>query len=140
MNCIIIIILCILQPGIMYRQLLRNQTKQLSHNVEINNKGIAQAAFGSLSHLWTDHRLSLETKLHLYRLSVCSSLTHCCTPWALTRTVRRKINGFNSRCLHVITGGTTATRPPRLCTTWCRLCGSDECATSATCCACHRTG
>ena len=101
---------------------------------------IAQAAFGSLSHIWTDHRLSRETKLRLYRLSVCSSLTHCCTAWALTRTVRRMINGFNSRCLHVITGGTTATRPPRLCTTWCWLCGSDECATSATCCACHRTG
>ena len=66
---------------------------------------IAQAAFGALSHLWTDHRLSRETKLRLYRLSVCSSLTHCCTAWALTRTVRRMINGFNSRCLHVITGG-----------------------------------
>ena len=102
---------------------------------------IAQAAFGSLSHLWTDHRLSRETKLRLYRLSVCSSMTHCCTIWAITRTVRRMINGFNSRCRHVITGGgTTATRPPRLCTTWCWLCGSDECATSATCCACHRTG
>ena len=66
---------------------------------------IAQAAFGSLNHLWTDHRLSRETKLRLYRLAVCSSLTHCCTTWALTRTVRRMINGFNSRCLHVITGG-----------------------------------
>ena len=65
---------------------------------------IAQAAFGSLSHLWTDHRLSRETKLRLYRLPVCSSLTHCCTAWALIRTVRRMINGFNSRCLHVITG------------------------------------
>ena len=75
---------------------------------------IAQAAFGSLSHLWTDHRLSRETKLRLYRLSVCSSLTHCCTAWALTRTVRRMINGFNSRCLHVITGmdyRDTATTP-----------------------------
>ena len=35
---------------------------------------IARAAFGSLSHLWTDHRLSRETKLRLYKLSVCSSL------------------------------------------------------------------
>ena len=66
---------------------------------------IAQAAFGSLNGVWTDHRLSRETKLRLYRLAVCSSLTHCCTTWALTRTVRRMINGFNSRCLHVITGG-----------------------------------
>ena len=65
---------------------------------------IAQPAFGSLSHLWTGHRLSRETKLRLYKLSVCSSLTHCCTAWALTRTVTQMINGFNSRCLHAITG------------------------------------
>ena len=72
---------------------------------------IAQAAFGSLSHLWTDHRLSPETKLRLYKLSVCSSLTHCCISWALTRTM---IRSFNSRCLHVITGEdnrATATTP-----------------------------
>ena len=73
---------------------------------------IAQAVFGSLSRIWTDHRLSRETKLRLYKLSVCSSLTHCCTAWALARQVSRTINGFNSRCLHVITGKdyrTTAT-------------------------------
>ena len=75
---------------------------------------IAQTAFGSLSHLWTDHRLSRETKLRLYKLSVCSTLTHCCTAWALARKVTRLINGFNSRCLHVITGQDyrdTATTP-----------------------------
>ena len=64
---------------------------------------IAQSAFGSLSHLWADHRLSRATKLRLYRLSVCSSLTHCCEAWTITRTVRRMVNGFNSRCLHVST-------------------------------------
>ena len=52
---------------------------------------IAQAAFGSLSHLWTGHRLSRETKLRVYKLSVCSSLTHCCTAWALTRTVTLRV-------------------------------------------------
>ena len=75
---------------------------------------IAQAVFGSLSRLWTDHRLSRETKLRLFNLSVCSSLTHCCTAWALTSTVIRMIHGFNSCCLHVITGEdyrATATTP-----------------------------
>ena len=75
---------------------------------------IAQSAFGTLSHLWADHRLSRATKLRLYRLSVCSSLTHCCEVWTLTRTVTRMVNGFNSRCLHVITGEeyrVTATEP-----------------------------
>ena len=35
---------------------------------------IAKSAFCSLSHLWTDHRLSRTTKLRLYRVCVCSSL------------------------------------------------------------------
>ena len=75
---------------------------------------IAQSAFSSLSHLWADHRLSRTTKLRLYRVCVCSSLTHCCEAWTLNRTVIRSINGFNSRCLHVMTGEhyrETATAP-----------------------------
>ena len=64
---------------------------------------VAQAAFGSLSHLWSDHRLSRATKLRLYRISVCSTLTHSCEAWTLTRTVVRMINRCNSRCLHAIT-------------------------------------
>ena len=59
---------------------------------------IAQSAFSTLSHLWADHRLSRTTKLRLYRVCVCSSLTHCCEAWTLNRAVTRTINGFNSRC------------------------------------------
>ena len=76
---------------------------------------IAQSAFSSLSHLWADHILSRTTKLRLYRVCVCSSLTHCCEAWTLNRTVMRSINGFNSRCLHIMTGDhyrETATAPP----------------------------
>ena len=53
--------------------------------------------------LWTDHRLSRETNLRLYKLSVCSSdpLLYSLGPLI---TVTRMVNGFNSRCLHVITG------------------------------------
>ena len=65
---------------------------------------IAQAAFASLSDLWTDHRLSRNLKLRLYTLCVCSTLTHSCEAWNLTKAVSRIINGFNSRCLHVIAG------------------------------------
>ena len=75
---------------------------------------VAQAAFGSLSHLWSDHRLSRATKLRLNRMSVCSTLTHSCEAWTTTRTEVRMINGFSSRCLHAITGEdyrTTATVP-----------------------------
>ena len=75
---------------------------------------IAQSAFSSLSHLWADHRLSCTTKRRLYRVCVCSFLTHCCEAWTLNRTVIRSINRFNSRFLHVMTGEhyrETATAP-----------------------------
>ena len=52
----------------------------------------------------TDHRLSRNLKLRLYNLCVCSTLTHSCEAWNLTKTVSRILNGFNSRCLHMITG------------------------------------
>ena len=65
---------------------------------------IAQSAFSSLSHLWADHRLSRTIKLRLYRVCVCSSLTHFGEAWTLNRTVIRSIHGFNNRCLHVMTG------------------------------------
>ena len=75
---------------------------------------IKEKAFSSLNHLWADHRLSRTTKLRLYRVCVCSSHTHCCEAWTLNRTVIQSINGFNSRCLHVMTGEhyrETATAP-----------------------------
>ena len=37
---------------------------------------IAQTTFGSLSSIWTDHRLSRALKLRTYQLAVCSTLTH----------------------------------------------------------------
>ena len=79
---------------------LQSDEADVDHRLEI-----AQSAFSSLSHLWADHRLSQTTKLRLYRVCVCSSLTHCCEAWTLNRTVTRSINGFNSRCLHIMTGG-----------------------------------
>ena len=65
---------------------------------------IPQAAFTSLSHLWMDHLLSRNMKLRLYNLCVCSTLTHSCEAWNLTKGLSRILNGFNSHCLHVITG------------------------------------
>ena len=59
-------------------------------------------------------------------MCVCTTLTHACEEWNLTKAVSRILNGFNSRCLHVITrlqwyrhfssikhvaGRTTATSP-----------------------------
>ena len=64
---------------------------------------IAQARFHELHHIWKDHRLPLSMKLSLYKSSVCSTLSDGCEAWILTKDVCRKINGFNSRCLNVIT-------------------------------------
>ena len=66
--------------------------------------GIAQSVFNSLSHMWADHRLPETMKLRLYTSGVCSSFTHVCDAWTMTALVRKMINGFNSRCLSVITG------------------------------------
>ena len=75
---------------------------------------IAQTTFGSLSSIWTEHRLSCACKPRTYQLAVCSMLTHASEAWTLTEPVMRSVNGFNSRCLHVITGQDyrmTATAP-----------------------------
>ena len=87
---------------------------------------LIQVAFASLSHLWMDHRISRNMKLRLCNMCVCPTLTHACEEWNLTKAVSRILNGFNSRCLHVITrvpwyrhfssikhvaGRTTATSP-----------------------------
>ena len=59
---------------------------------------IAQAAFASLSHLWTNHRLSRNLKLRLNNLCVCSTLTHSCEAWNLPKAVAVGKN-TNSRFL-----------------------------------------
>ena len=78
---------------------------------------IAQTAFNELSSLWSDHRLTLSLKFRLYRLAVCSTLTHGCEAWEFTLKVRRTLNGFNCRCLNRITSKRIVTQPNRLTST-----------------------
>ena len=75
---------------------------------------IAQSVFNSLRHMWNDPRLPQSMKLRMYRTAVCSTFTHACESWELSISVKRSINGFNSRCLHAITKADyreTATNP-----------------------------
>ena len=75
---------------------------------------IAQTIFSSYSHLWADHRLPRSMKLRLYQAAVAQSFVHACEAWDITEDIERAINGFNSRCLHVITRKSyrdTATNP-----------------------------
>ena len=86
-----------------------DEVADVKHRMEI-----AQAAFNGLYHLWKDKRLPLSMKLRLYIASVCSTFTHGCEAWILSDTAVRKVNGFNSRFLYVITGEShreTATSP-----------------------------
>ena len=91
------------------------QYSQVHHQLDIRHRmAIAQTTFGSLSNIWTDHRLSRALKLMMYQLAVCSTLTHASEAWTLTEPVMRSVNRFNSRCLHIITGQdyrVTATAP-----------------------------
>ena len=81
-------------------------------NSDIKHRmNIAQATFTSLSHIWPDHRLPLQLKIRLYVAAVCSTFSHACEAWDLTSTVVKTINGFNSRCLHVITGKSYQKQP-----------------------------
>ena len=76
---------------------------------------LAQSTFSELHHLWRDHRLPTSLKIRLYQSAVCSSLTHASEAWEMSGKVKKTINGFNSRCLSVITKGDThelAISPP----------------------------
>ena len=86
-----------------------DEKADVKHRMEI-----AQSVFSSYSHLWADHRLPRSMKLRLYQAAVCQSFTHACEAWDITEKIARMINGFNSRCLHVITKkaySKTATNP-----------------------------
>ena len=76
---------------------------------------IAQTEYSAFSRcFWQDNRLPITFKLRIYRSAVSTTLTHACEAWTLTSNVQQKINGFNSRCLHIITGDSyrnTATKP-----------------------------
>ena len=82
---------------------------------DINHRmSIAQTIFNSLSHLWGDHRLTNNMKIRLYISAVCSTLNHGCEAWTFSPSVKKMLNGFNSRCLSFITGEQrkeTATNP-----------------------------
>ena len=76
-----------------------NDTEDLQHRM-----CVAQARFSELFNIWRDARLPQSMKLTLYRSSVCSTFNHGCEAWTLTPPNLRSLNGFNSRCLHHITG------------------------------------
>ena len=72
------------------------------HAVEVR---MAQAGyrFGRLTEVWASD-LPLAAKLNLYSAGVVSVLTHAHESWTLSVKLRSKLKGWNTRCLHKITG------------------------------------
>jgi len=75
-----------------------NEASDIKHRLDVG-----QARFSSLFNIWRDHRLKSNTKINLHKASVCSTLEHDCEAWTLSPAALKRINGFNSRCLHNIT-------------------------------------
>ena len=64
----------------------------------------AKARFGKLHEVWRSPVLSLDVKLMLYIHAVISVLVHGYEAWDLSPTLQTKLNGWNSRCVAIITG------------------------------------
>lgn len=66
--------------------------------------GIATAEFGKLRHVWADAELPLDLKIRLFKVGIVSILAYGVESWNLTADVMRALRGWNSRCLHRLTG------------------------------------
>ena len=66
-------------------------------------KAKASERFSSLMEVWKDDSLNSSLKLELYRSLVISTFVYGHEAWLLNTTTLKMINGFNSRCLAVIT-------------------------------------
>ena len=78
-----------------------DDTNHIKHRTDIG-----QVRFSSLFNIWQDSRLTIKIKLDLHKSSVCTTQTHGSEAWTLIPISLKRINGFNSRCLHHITGRT----------------------------------
>jgi hypothetical protein len=73
------------------------------HAVDVR-MALARARFGKMHHIWSSNILSMEVKLQLYSCAVVSVLVYGSEAWTLTAGLTKALNGWNSRCLHIITG------------------------------------
>ena len=64
----------------------------------------AKARFGKLHEVWRSPYLTLKVKLQLYQHAVISVLMHGHEAWDLNPQLQTKLNGWNARCVAIITG------------------------------------
>ena len=66
--------------------------------------GLARGRFNSLFQFWSNKSLKTDLKLSYYLRLITSVLCWGSEAWKLTDTAQRALNGFNARCVSVITG------------------------------------
>ncbi|XP_035696731.1 uncharacterized protein LOC118430128 [Branchiostoma floridae] len=66
--------------------------------------GIASAAFASLGRVWRCKHLSRTAKLKVYNTLVLSVLLYGAESWTLTKSLKQKLDSFDSQCLRNIEG------------------------------------
>ena len=83
------------------------------HAVEVRMV-LARTRFGTMYHIWYLKIFSLEVKLQLCGSVVLSVLVYGCEAWWLVESMMRSLNGWNSRCLHLMTGRSYREETPRI--------------------------
>ncbi|XP_063534978.1 uncharacterized protein LOC134744961 [Cydia strobilella] len=83
-------------------------TSNLCNNREIDTRiGRAATTFGKLSkRVWTNNRLTMSTKVHVYQACVLSILLYASETWTTYSKQERRLNAFHMRCLRIILGVT----------------------------------
>jgi len=62
----------------------------------------ARQTFSRLKHIWNSRRISLKTKIRLYRSNVLSVLLYGAESWKTTKTISSKLDIFQNKCLRKI--------------------------------------
>ena len=62
----------------------------------------ASQAFGMLKSIWRAGKLSLQTKLRLFKSNVLTTLLYGAESWKMTKTIGKKLEVFQRRCLRRI--------------------------------------
>ena len=65
---------------------------------------LARVKYNELMSLWHDCNISMDLKMRIYESNVLSSVVWGSEGWLLTETIEKKLNGWNIRCLSLITG------------------------------------
>ena len=65
---------------------------------------MAGSVMGQLDAVCKQHRLSLPSKLHIYRTCVLPVLLHSCETWTLLKKDQDTLQAFHTQCQHHILG------------------------------------